>query len=209
MKKEKVFGIGANKTGTTSLKSAMEELGYSIGNQRVAELLMYDYAIRDFSKIVDYCHTADFFQDIPFSKPYTYAILDHEFPNSKFILTIRDSAEQWYNSLISFHTNLWGEGGQTPSKEDLKKATYIYQGFPWHANRIHYNTPDHNPYKKEILIKSYLEHINSVKFYFRHRPGDLLIINVAEEGSYQKLCDFVGVKPVRENFPWKNKTAVV
>lgn len=74
----------------------MKELGYDVGNQRVAELLVYDYAIRDFQKIVEYCNSADFFQDTPFSKPYTYVILDHEFPGSKFILTIRDSAEQWY-----------------------------------------------------------------------------------------------------------------
>lgn len=207
MKKEKVFGIGANKTGTTSLKTAMEELGYSIGNQRVAELLVYDYAVRDFSKVVDYCRSADFFQDTPFSKPYTYIILDHEFPGSKFILTVRDSAEQWYKSVIKFQTKLWGKNGNLPTEEDLKNATYIYKGRPWHTKRLISKAPKENPYDKESLVKGYLDHIESVKFYFRHRPDDLLVLNVAKDGAYQKLCSFLGVESDRQSFPWKNKTS--
>src|SRR5690554_812633 len=73
----KIFGIGANKTGTTSLKAAMRAMGYSIGDQRIAENLVTDWAKRDFARIVEYCRSAQFFQDIPFSKPYTFVVLDH------------------------------------------------------------------------------------------------------------------------------------
>ena len=37
----KIFCIGQNKTGTTSLKKAFEELNFIVGNQRKAEIL-YD-----------------------------------------------------------------------------------------------------------------------------------------------------------------------
>lgn len=202
----KIFGIGANKTGTTSLKAAMREMGYSIGDQRIAENLMDDWAKRDFTRIIGYCHTAQFFQDTPFSKPFTFVVLDHEFPNSKFILTVRDSAEQWYNSITRFHAKLWGLNGQTPTKADLQNATYLYKGSPWDANRLTYNTPEDDPYNKEILLKHYNDYNDSVLEYFRHRPEDLLVLNVAEDGAYKKLCDFLGVPHENKDFPWENKT---
>jgi len=204
--KQKVFGIGNNKTGTTSLKTAMQELGYVVGHQRTAEWLMQDWAKRDFDQIVEYCKSAQFFQDVPFSKPYTFVVLDHEFPGSKYILTVRDNAEQWYYSLTRFHAKLWGKNGRIPTKKDLQNATYLYKGSPWDGNRRSYNTPGDDPYNKEILMKYYKDYNNSVKEYFRHRSDDLLILNVAEEGAYQKLCEFLDRKPIREGFPWKNKT---
>ena len=80
---EKVFCIGCNKTGTTSLKQALSDLGYRMGPQRSGELLLKEYLARDFMSIVEFCTTADAFQDIPFSLPYTYLILDHYFKNAK------------------------------------------------------------------------------------------------------------------------------
>lgn len=209
MNKQKVFGIGFNKTGTTSLTAAMHELGYKVGNQRIAELLIRDWAVRDFKRVAEYCYYADFFQDVPFSMPYTFTVLDHEFPNSKFILTVRDSAEQWYNSLVTFHSNKWGEKGTTPTKADLMNAKYIYKGWAWHLNRLFFNSPEDDPYEKGTLIKHYMDHISSVKFYFRHRPDDLLVLNVADKAAYPKLCKFLGEISDRKEFPWKNKTTEV
>lgn len=208
LNKVKIFGIGFNKTGTTSLKAAMDELGYIVAHQRTGENLMHDWAKRNFGELVKYCRTAQFFQDTPFSKPYTYIILDHEFPGSKFILTVRDSAEQWYDSLTKFHAKKWGKEGRIPTKEDLQKAPYIYEGRAWEMNRLNHETPESNPYKKDVLIKSYKNHIYNVKEYFRHRPEDLLILNVSENDAYKKLCNFLGVENPnnRQEFPWENKT---
>ena len=208
-KKRKIFGIGLNKTGTTSLKTAMEELGYVVGHQRTGEKLMPQWAKREFNEIISYCKTAQFFQDAPFSKPYTYVVLDHEFPDSKFILTVRYSAEEWYQSLTKFHGKKWGKDRNIPTKEDLKKASYISKGWAWKMNRYSYDAPEDNPYKKNVLINTYQRHNQQVKEYFRFRPDDLLVLNVAEEGAYQKLCNFLGVESDRQQFPWKNKTKEV
>lgn len=204
--KTKIFGIGANKTGTTSLKAAMKELGFVVGNQRTAELLFDDWAGRDFKRIIKYCHTAQFFQDVPFSLPDTYKVLDKNFPNSKFILTVRDTPEQWYKSLTSFHSKLWGKDGRIPTKKDLQNATYIYKGRPWHTNRKVFMTPEDDPYNREILIDFYTSYISEVTQYFINRTNDLLILNVSQKKAYKKLADFVGKNTVREEFPWKNKT---
>lgn len=203
---KKIFCIGRNKTGTSSLKKAMEEMGFIVGDQRKAELLFDDWAIRDFRRLIEYCRTAQFFQDTPFSLPFTYVVLDHVFPGSKFILTIRDNAEQWYNSLTRFHAKMWGKNGRIPTKEDLQNSSYIYKGRAWVNNRKMYNSPEYDPYKKEILIKDYNNHNENVIEYFRHRPKDLLILNVAEKDSYQKLANFLNVKTDKQEFPWENKT---
>jgi hypothetical protein len=89
--KVKVFCIGRNKTGTTSLKRAFEDLGYPVGDQRKAEILTgKHYFDGNFQPIIDYCKTAQVFQDVPFSYPETYKYLDKAYPGGKFILTLRD-----------------------------------------------------------------------------------------------------------------------
>jgi hypothetical protein len=96
----KIFVIGNNKTGTTSLSAALQALGYRMGRQATAELMMEDWGIRDFRRLIRYCHSADAFQDMPFSKQYTFQAMDAAFPGSKFILSVRDSDEQWYRSML-------------------------------------------------------------------------------------------------------------
>ena len=127
------------------------------------------------------------------------------FPGSKFILTIRDNPDQWYHSLISFHSKLFGRG-KVPDYDDLKKATYVSPGWMLEANRAIYQTPVDDPYNKEILINHYDFHNQFVMEYFRHRPKDLLVINLAEKGAYAKFCEFIEKPCTREEFPWENRT---
>jgi hypothetical protein len=72
MHQGKIFCIGRNKTGTTSLEQALRGFGYRLGNQRQGELLLDDWAHRDFRRIVDLARSADAFQDIQFSLRSTY-----------------------------------------------------------------------------------------------------------------------------------------
>lgn len=204
--KKKIFCIGLNKTGTTSLKVEMGYQGIVVGNQRKAELLFDDWVKRDFKKLKRYCYTAQFFQDAPFSYPYTFIALDQFFPGSKFILTVRNSPEQWYSSLARFHGKIWGNGNIPPTAEDLKNAPYIYKGFAYHARMHALPVTDENPYDKDILIDYYRTLNKNVKDYFRHRPEDLLVINLAKKGDYARFCKFLGVEQKKDTFPWENKT---
>ena len=208
-KSSKIFAIGNNKTGTTSLKVAIEDLGFIIGEQRPAELMHHHWAKRDFKPLIEFCKTAEFFQDFPFSKPFTFIALDQAFPNSKFILTVRDSPEQWDNSVTKFHAKLWGKNGRIPTKEDLMEAPYIYKGFAWEMKLYMNITPENDLYQKDLLIKSYIDYNESVIKYFEHRPENLLVINLSDKGAYRALCDFLGVKSNKEDFPWENKTATL
>lgn len=202
----KVFCIGANKTGTTSLAHALKELGYKLGGQHEAELIaVRDWKSRNFSALVKYCRTAEAFQDIPFSCPYTFQILDAFFPDSKFILTIRDSSDTWYNSMLRFHSKVFGNDN-VPTSGQLKEAFYLFKGWPFEVNQMLYDNPADDPYLKKGLVQYYENHNRNVKDYFRFRENDLLILNVAESGAYSKLCNFLQRTAMRQDFPHLNKT---
>jgi hypothetical protein len=65
--KPKVFVIGANKTGTTSLHKFLQELGYRVGPQGQFELLPFDYFGGKWSRILNIIKNYEAFQDVPFS----------------------------------------------------------------------------------------------------------------------------------------------
>ena len=205
---DKVFCIGFNKTGTTSLEGALKNFGFRMGNQPVAEMLVEDWANKRTDRIINYCYTADAFQDVPFSLPELYKELDKAFPNSKFILTIRDNEEQWYNSLTKFHTKLFSsDKNNIPTEDDLRNAIYRYKGFALNTKRWFYDYPNTPLYDKKYYTEVYLNHIKEVKKYFKNRKDKLLILNVAEKDSYQRLAHFLNVTVDPDaTFPWLNKT---
>ena len=205
-KSSKTFCIGLNKTGTTTIGQFFLDYKYKIGNQVEAEYLVDDWFHRDFKKIIRYCKKYEAFQDAPFSLPFTYVLLDQHFPNAKFILTSRDTPEQWYNSLTKFHSKLWSNGIDPPTAQQLKDASYRYKGYAYEVNRALFNTPENDVYKKDVLIAYYNNHLEAVKEYFRSRPEKLISINVSNKNDYFRLCEFLGKKPVSDNFSWKNKT---
>ncbi|MZR64146.1 sulfotransferase [Alcanivorax sp. DP30] len=205
--KQKVFVLGFNKTGTTTMKKALDDLGYMVGSERAAKPLFKDWKKRDFKPIIAFCKSAEAFQDSPFSFPYTYVALDQAYPGSKFILTVRDDEEQWYRSITQFHSKLWGEGdGTPPTKEQLKTAFNAYKGRPWDVNRALFNSPESDPYDEAALKSFYRWHNHCIKEYFRDRADDLLVINVAKPGAYREFVDFLGVESSADGFPWENKT---
>ena len=206
-KKPKIFSIGLNKTGTTTLEKILKDFNYKLGNQIRGELLFNDWYRRDFKSTISLSKTADAFQDAPFSFPFTFIALDQYFPNSKFILTVRDSPEQWYNSLIKFHSKLWADGINPPTSLDLKNAKYRYKGFAYEVHKLIFKTPDEDLYNKEILLDYYNNHNYQVIEYFRSRPEKLLVINVSTDNDYLRLCEFLKKKPLHKTFPWENKTA--
>lgn len=200
----KVFCIGRNKTGTTSLEMVLKEFGHKMGSQYRAEKLLKYYQNSNWKPIIKFCKTAEAFQDAPFSWPYTWMILHEHYPDAKFILTTRDE-EDWYKSLIRFHSKLFADGNRVPTKEDLQNATYNYKGFIWEANRAVHKTPLEEIYKKEELIRNYRLHNNSILHYFKDK-ANFLHIDVSQKNSYKKLAAFLGKTPLHKTFPHYNKT---
>lgn len=203
---QKVFCIGRNKTGTTSLAKFLSNVGITVGKQRPAELLFEEVQKGDFSGLIKFVkYGGKAFQDNPFSLPGVYKTLDKAFPNSKFILTVRDSSDQWYNSVVKYHSKLL-RINHIPTKEDLLNATYVKKGWMWKVNRFLYQTPEDDIYNEEVLKKNYTDHNNDVIEYFKNRPQSLLVINVKDKDAGKKICEFLGTKKMLNEMPWENKT---
>ncbi|MCZ4409305.1 hypothetical protein O3Q51_10810 [Cryomorphaceae bacterium 1068] len=200
--KEKVFCIGLNKTGTTSLEKFMEIHEFSCGDQVKGELLLSDFSAGNFQAILDFCDSADFFQDLPFSAPNCYKILLTAYPDAKYILTVRDNADVWYDSLVRFHESVFGK---PLTKELLMSVKYRYVGFAWEANRALYNSPEGDPYNRDSLIETYNTHRSEVIDAFENRKN-LLVLNVGEEKALSKLSVFLEIEPMIDEMPWLNKT---
>jgi len=200
--KPKYFIIGRNKSGTSSVKHAFIDLGFQVGDQRKAERLAPCVWNGNFKPLIRYCRTATVFKDTPFSWPNVYKELDKAFPNAKFILTVRDSADQWYNSFINYQTKIFGK---TPTIDDLKNSSYVWKGWRWENRQLPLENYD-DIWNKDLWKNHYLKHNEDVKEYFKDKPHKLLVLNLAEKDAYKKFCAFIGVKPNKEKFPWKNKT---
>jgi hypothetical protein len=183
----KVFGIGLSKTGTSSLDLALNELGIrSIhfpsdwtthrelleGNYRLSILQQYQAAT-----------------DIPIA-PF-YAQLDAIYPNSKFILTLRDQ-ESWLHSVRHHWEFMWQWAEHDRHfREFLSFITVLVFGsHQFEPNRF-----------REV----YERHQNNVREYFRERPHDLLILDICSGQGWERLCPFLGLPVPARPFPVANR----
>ncbi|MDB9964251.1 hypothetical protein OAD50_04185 [Vicingaceae bacterium] len=205
----KVFVIGFNKTGTTTLKFTLRDLGYKIGNQRHGESIIEDWKLGNFDSLISLCRTADAFQDIPFSLPETYIHLYDNFENAKFVLSVRDDSDQWYQSICNFHSKLWAEGQGLPNSEQMRCADYLYKGYAYESFKMIFGTPDDDLYNKDILVGKYNDHNESVRRFFLDKSSSFLEVNVAKDTDYIKLCNFLAKEPKGAGFLWENETSKI
>ena len=172
----KVFGIGFQKTGTSSLRRALKMLGYRVAgpnwiNDPDIQETVYEKAFG----IID---RFDAFQDNPW--PILYKELAERYPTSKFILTIRPVDEWILSAVKHFGSNV------TPMR------TWIY-GIG-------------NPVGNEERYQDrYTRHNNEVMAYFRDQPERLLIMNITEGDGWDLLCPFLDMEIPETAFPHANK----
>ena len=196
----KVFCIGLNKTGTTSMEVYFSLLGYKILNQHKYEMLFRNKLTnllstnfkfvtssecRDLFDVID---NYDFFQDVPFSLPYFYRILLEKFPNNKFIFTTRKNGEEWANSLINFHIKTFG-----------KNIITNHEGYNNHYNKIIQYifmsmgfTYNENWYDKDKLIIFYDNYIKNICNDFKDN-GNFLLLDINNPCNKEIIDSFLNI----------------
>ncbi len=178
MQHQKVFGIGFHKTGTTTLASALKELGYNVaGTFGVADDAIGDTVV---PRAIEIAGRVDAVQDNPW--PLVYRELDEAYPESRFILTVRDT-DKWLLSLVRHF------GGKTTAMR-----TWIYG----------VGDPAGN---EDVYRARYEGHNAEVREYFADRPDDLLVIDVTAGGGWDDLCPFLGFDIPDVPFPHSNSRA--
>jgi hypothetical protein len=195
----KIFVVGFNRTGTTSIQQSLQSGNVLCGPQILHERLLRDWAQRRFDRIVALCRYYEGFQDYPFAFPFTYQAMDQAFPDARFVLSMRDSAEQWYESLVGFESKALF-GGQTATWDLIDRCSYCYPGFVADASRLVYRWQDYGLYDRKHAIDLYNRHNDDVQEYFAHRSGKLIVINVAEADSYPRFAEFLNLPPGRTAF---------
>ncbi|MCP2729837.1 sulfotransferase family protein [Limnofasciculus baicalensis] len=189
----KFFGIGLSRTGTKSLTISLNQLGFNIvhypnGTTTLQELMAANY---DLSILQD----CDGITDITVV-PY-YPQLDQLFPNSKFILTVRQKESwlkgieaHWHNKPV-FDTN--------PDNEDKMRLRRflrlaVYGTYTFNADRLAY---------------VYDLHHKNVLDYFKDRPESLLVFNICGGEGWEVLCPFLERSILREEFPVMSKKSIL
>jgi len=210
MKKDLIFCIGYNKTGTTSLYQSIVDLGfisYPGDMMGIAEFIMADVVTKKWSVLYDWIdkcieNNIEVVKDIPFSLPGIWEKVYEKYPNATYILSERDSPEQWYNSIYHFHQKGFPElkNKPEPTWEDVAEVSYRYKGYAFdYFSLLNNDNRSSLPYDKETLINSYLLHNNSVKDFFKDKDN-FISVNVANHNDYFKLCSFLEVKPTDNKF---------
>ena len=182
---QKIFGIGLSRTGTKSLTRALNALGYVMVHyptdpQTYMELSGGDYAVT----LLDHIDGLTDITVAPF-----YAQLDQLFPDSKFILTVRDKAS-WLRSLDRhwegkpIYDNIPDQADVIRMKQFLRAA--VYGTFCFNPERLSY---------------VYDLHYRQVLDYFKDRPDKLLVMNVTEGDGWEELCTFLGRPTPQIPFP--------
>ncbi len=174
----KVFGIGFQRTGTSSLTRALNTLGIP-----TVQLPRPLYDDLDDPIIERYRG----FTDVPI--PLLYQQLDERHPGSKFIHTVRDE-EAWLASVEWLFTT-----GRLKFKESHER----------HGNQLNREVFGRDSFDRAHFLEIYRAHNSDVRRYFADRPDDCLTIDVTAGEGFEALCPFLGLPLPAESFPHRNK----
>lgn len=200
----KVFGIGANKTGTTSLEAIFRLYGFNVPHQHHQEMLITWQTYRgNYGPFRKFVEQYDFFQDQPFAAGPTYIVADALFPGSKFILTERDP-DAWFASVCRYIGKLhdFDDVGRI-TEDDLRKFPHIFPGYAYeNTKRALTEFEDGKPvvrwdklFDRDYFIAKYLRRNEDIRHYFLGRESDLLVIDLSSEKTTERICRFLGIPP--------------
>ena len=170
MNKYPCWGIGLGRTGTTSFCMALEILGY----QNVLHNPLFDQ-LKDAEAGADNGVTI------------YYKYLDYKYPNSKFVLLLRD-VDDWLPS-IKYIIDKHPVSSRTMD-EAIKRRMILYETVS---------------FDRDKFITAYHRHCENVRHYFRDRPNDLLEMNIVAGDGWEKLCPFLEKPMPSRPFPHLNE----
>lgn len=191
----KVIGVGVGRTGTYSLKLAINQVGMGpchhmeeVLHKMATQVPLWSAATAgqaDWSRIFDGYESA-----VDWPTACFYRELLNEYPAAKFVLTVREP-ERWADSFSATIYELFAKKDQAPPEMwawlDMATAVVAKTGFPLGL--------DH-----DALVQAFESHIHSVKETI---PADQLLVFDVREG-WEPFCDFLDVPVPDGDFPRTN-----
>ncbi len=187
----KIFLVGSNKTGTTSINMALASLGYKVLHPfRVFnnwDIYFNDFVNCRYERLYRLVDNHDVVKDRPFNHGDFYRILDAQYPNSKFILSVREP-ESWYGSYQRWNKKIGLR--DKPFYRLVSQSCYGIDDFI--AN-------------KEKMIEVYENRNKDIIEYFDNRE-DFCCISVSDDCCWEKICGLLGKDIPAFSFPHSNRT---
>ena len=201
----KVIGAGFGRTGTLSLKAALEQLGYGPCHH-MKEVMLHNDQAEWFSQAskgleVDWHEVFENYSSaVDWPAAAYYQELADIFPEAKIVLGIRDP-DAWYNSV-----------NNTIFRVIPHFPKWIRFIFP-RADKV-FNMIEDTIWQgefsgrfedKKLAIQVYNHRIETIKKAF---PPERLLIHSSKDG-WEPLCEFLDVGIPDIPYPWLNDSAKI
>jgi hypothetical protein len=207
----KVIGAGFGRTGTTSLKAALETLGFG-ASYRLTEVFKHPehVAFWEAARRGERVDWEGFFSGYGVAVDWPactfYWEIMEAFPGAPVILTIRDP-DRWYESVRS---TIYGirtlSAGRAPMRLAFALAGLFAPGVTGIARLadeiLWEGTFDGRFEDRSYAIETYKRHNAEAR---RQVPPERLLVYDVKEG-WAPLCDFLGVEVPDQPFPHLNDT---
>lgn len=199
-KKNKIFCISFQRTGTTSVGQFFKDFGYKVAGYDKKRSTHWSYLrfIGDYDSIFNSTEYKKYqvFEDNPWWEGDFYKVLYHKFPKAKFILFTRD-ADKWFESMVS-HSNGKTLGNTFRHSKIYRRELEYYNYFP---DKNNYRTikemdnllelnESHKQHYKDLYN---LRNKEVVEFFKTMNPNALFIGQLEDSDKWFKLGDFFDI----------------
>jgi len=187
----KVIGAGLGRTGTLSLKLALEQLGFG-PCYHMAEVFPHANRVQHWNDVtagkpVDWDEVfAGFQATVDWPACNYYRELMAKYPDAKVLLSVRPSAEKWFESTQA--TIFADRPPGVPTPDFIPRIINAKMGPDWHD--------------KDACIAAYERHNAEVRAYV---PQDRLLEFRPNDG-WAPLCAWLGVAVPATPYPSVNST---
>jgi hypothetical protein len=198
-----VIGAGFGRTGTASLKVALEHLGLGPCHH-MFEVVAHPELLPRWERVVagedvDWDEVLEGYRStVDWPGCAYWRELMETYPHAKVILTVRDP-ERWYDSAYDTIYQFAAETGGDPQEDDVVAG--LQRMRPMVEKLIWEGTFDDRFEDRAHAIGVFAEHNAEVR---RSVPGDRLLVYQVDQG-WQPLCDHLGVDVPADPFPHINQ----
>ena len=179
----KIFGIGLNKTATTTLHEALTILGFrSLHYKARPDDEPADDAVfraqEEGLPLLTYIAGYDAYSDI-WPLIHNFDVLDEQYPGSRFVLTVRP-VDQWIDSRR-----------RHVERNIARRQAGDYDG-------------DFLVVDEALWREQWERQVGRARRYFKGRR-DFLEVNFTADPGWVQLCEFLELPEPDAPFPWANR----